>query len=574
LVGFNDLATVCPDVASEWHPTKNGNLKPYDVLSSTAQQIWWLCPQGHEYKSSLNSRVLNGKRKSGCPICAGKMIVAGENDLQSQSPHIAKEWHPTKNGDVTPDMVGNGSHKKYWWLCPIGHEYLASPENRTKVRGTGCPVCASETHTSFAEQSLYFYIKQWFPDAINRYNKQGYELDIFIPSISVGIEYDGKRYHTLQTREREDKKEAFYTANSIAIIRVKEYSGDHPNEYASNVIWTSTAGNQAKNLEAVLWDISKKLSCEDKFCSVDIARDSIEIINQYYISFKQNSLLAKAPDAAKEWDSELNLNLSPSQVSFGSGKRVWWKCPLGHSYMASVSSRTSPRKYNCPICAGQQLLQGYNDLATRYPEISEEWNYQRNNTSPDQVMPGSHQKVWWICPKGHEYCTSIASRTNRKSGCPYCSGRKAISGFNDLQTLFPEISQEWLYEKNGDENPNKISPFSHKKVWWKCPKGHEYYTAISNRTSNYTKYSGEGNGCPYCAGTRVLSGFNDLKSRYPGVAQKWHPTKNGNLTPDEVAPFSTKKAWWLNEDGTSVCRRIDSMVAMYKKRNSSSTNTE
>jgi hypothetical protein len=137
LVGFNDLATVCPDVASEWHPTKNGNLKPYDVLSSTAQQIWWLCPQGHEYKSSLNSRVLNGKRKSGCPICAGKMIVAGENDLQSQSPHIAKEWHPTKNGDVTPDMVGNGSHKKYWWLCPIGHEYLASPENRTKVRGTG-----------------------------------------------------------------------------------------------------------------------------------------------------------------------------------------------------------------------------------------------------------------------------------------------------------------------------------------------------------------------------------------------------------------------------------------------------
>ena len=35
-------------------------------------------------------------------------------------PDLVKEWHPTKNGDLTPNDFTHGSGKKVWWLCPKG----------------------------------------------------------------------------------------------------------------------------------------------------------------------------------------------------------------------------------------------------------------------------------------------------------------------------------------------------------------------------------------------------------------------------------------------------------------------
>ena len=49
---------------------------------------------------------------SGCPVCAGKKIIPGENDLASQYPAIAKEWHPTKNGTLTPEQIQPASNQK------------------------------------------------------------------------------------------------------------------------------------------------------------------------------------------------------------------------------------------------------------------------------------------------------------------------------------------------------------------------------------------------------------------------------------------------------------------------------
>ena len=116
--------------------------------------------------------------KSGCPICANKEVLVGYNDLQTLYPSIAKEWHPSKNGKITPNQIVPGTHQKYWWLCPFGHEYEASPENRTKLKGTGCPICANEQQSSYGEQAVYYYTKQLFPDAINRAKIEGKEIDI------------------------------------------------------------------------------------------------------------------------------------------------------------------------------------------------------------------------------------------------------------------------------------------------------------------------------------------------------------------------------------------------------------
>ena len=107
------------------------------------------------------------------------------------------------------------------------------------------------------------------------------------------------------------------------------------------------------------------------------------------------------------------------------------------------------------------------------------------------------------------------SRINMKSGCPYCSGRKVLAGFNDLQTKYPEIAAEAY---NWD--PKTIMPGSVQKKDWKCEEGHIYPASVNSRTSLSS-------GCSVCSGTRVLAGFNDLKTKFPEIAMEaygWDPS--------------------------------------------------
>lgn len=560
LPGFNDLKTVCPEVAVEWHPFRNGNFRPEDVFASCGKKVWWICSKGHEYQQSLNARVKKGERKSGCPVCAGKRREKGVNDLESLYPEIAVEWDVKKNGGITPDQIGPGAHKKYCWICPVGHSYQAAPENRTKIRGTSCPICAKERQTSFPEQCIYFYFKKQYPQTENRYQLEGKELDIYIPELKAGIEYDGKRFHT--NREKERKKDLFFQKKGIRVIRIKEYEGEKPQE-EKDIIWIREKDNLFNNLSFAIRQVCYLLTGDLNVEIIDFEEKRTEIWNLYCFSIKENSIAARHPEFLKEWNCEKNGKLKPEQISYGSGKKVWWVCKKGHEYQMAPCARA--KGAGCPICAGQRLLSGYNDLQTRYPEIAKEWDEEKNGgLQPSQVMPGTVKRVWWKCERNHSYMTTVASRTNAKSGCPYCSGRKAICGENDLFTIFPKLEREWDVEKNKDVDPRGMSPYTHRKVWWICPKGHSYLSAVSNRTKNMAKTNG--NGCPYCSEQKVLSGFNDLQTRYPMIAAMWHPAKNGEIQSNMVAPYSTQKAWWIDWNGREVYRRIDSMVAMAKKR--------
>ena len=118
LPGFNDLATLYPELAAEWHPTKNGALTPEQVLAGSEKRVWWQCGRGHAWQTSVSTRTRANCR---CPVCAGRTVLAGENDLATLSPELAAEWHPTLNGALTPDMVTAGSNKRVWWQCRLGH---------------------------------------------------------------------------------------------------------------------------------------------------------------------------------------------------------------------------------------------------------------------------------------------------------------------------------------------------------------------------------------------------------------------------------------------------------------------
>lgn len=140
-------------------------------------------------------------------------------------------------------------------------------------------------------------------------------------------------------------------------------------------------------------------------------------------------------------------------------------------------------------------MPGETDLATMFPALAEEWDTARNGKlTPDQVAAYSNRKVWWRCALGHEWQAVIASRTASRVGCPYCSGRRVLAGFNDLATLQPETAAQWDDTLNGKLTPEMVTLGSHKKVWWRCGDGHVWKAAIFSRTGRQKR------GCPICAG--------------------------------------------------------------------------
>jgi hypothetical protein len=182
-------------------------------------------------------------------------------------------------------------------------------------------------------------------------------------------------------------------------------------------------------------------------------------------------------------------------------------------------------------------------LSETHPDLAAQWHPTKNGElTPDKVLAGSGKKVWWRCPNGpdHEWQIKVQSRTRERSGCPCCDGVK-VSITNSLASLFPKIASQWHPTKNGVLTPDNIVAGSTQKVWWLCKNGpdHEWQATVGSRTSRTKPTS-----CPYCAG-RAVSVTNSLGSLFPDVAAEWHPTRNGNLTPDQVVAGSQGKVWWL-----------------------------
>lgn len=131
----------------------------------------------------------------------------------------------------------------------------------------------------------------------------------------------------------------------------------------------------------------------------------------------------------------------------------------------------------------------------RKAALAAQWDAARNGTlTPEQVTPASNRKARWRCEKGHSFQAVIASRANG-SGCPYCTNKKVLAGFNDLATAEPKIAAEWHPTLNGALTPGMVTAGSRKKVWWQCSCGHIWSARIGARTG------AQRSGCPVCAGS-------------------------------------------------------------------------
>lgn len=254
-----------------------------------------------------------------------------------------------------------------------------------------------------------------------------------------------------------------------------------------------------------------------------------------------NDLASQRPDIAAQWHPTKNRSMTPAGVTVGSQYVAWWLCAKGHEWRAMVKTRTNGA--GCPVCTNRVLRLGINDLASIRPDLARQWHPTKNGVlTPQELLAGTHRRVWWQCERGHEWQATVTSRTSGGAGCPVCAGKTVIAGENDLATHFPAIAAQWHPTKNGGLTPQEVSPYSNRKVWWLCPLGHEYQAGIGGRTASRSD-------CPYCSNQKALAGFNDLATLEPGVAAQWHPTLNGALTPEMVVPGSHRKVWWQCAEG-------------------------
>lgn len=203
---------------------------------------------------------------------------------------------------------------------------------------------------------------------------------------------------------------------------------------------------------------------------------------------KEESFGFLFPNLLKEWDFDKN-KINPYETSPKSSKRVWWVCENNHSWCALINPRTI-RNVGCPYCAGK-LPTDSNNLLLLFPDIVLEWDYEKNNADPKQILPNSNKKMWWICSKNpnHKWKCSVNNRVSNKSSCPYCAGQKVLKE-ESFGSLFPDLMKEWDFDKN-ELDPYKLSVRSSKKTWWICKHNHSWSATINHRTN--------GSSCPYCS---------------------------------------------------------------------------
>ena len=547
---------------AEWDWEKNKDFDPSQLTLGSNRKVWWVCSEGHKWEARVASRSCG----SGCPYCSGRKVLAGYNDLETLNPQLALEWNYEKNKSLLPTEVATGSGKKVWWKCSKGHEWQAVISSRHngvgcpvcsnkavqagfndlatcnpelakewnyvkngdllptmvttnsgkkvwwlcsrghewqatvdhRTNSRGCPICLTDRRSSFPEQAIFYYLSKAHPDTYSRYKLKGkYELDIFIPEINIAIEYDGVFFHASEKATNNEKRK-----NAVCY-----------------------------NEKILLIRIKEDKSAEKTY---------VERWNQYLIKIIFNperdyinlqSVLMQIMSILREKDISIPLDIEVER------DKIEILALLKQSDVAD-------------------------NVEERCPQIAAEWNYEKNGRLlPSSFAWASNQKVWWRCPKGHEYQAKISNRTVLNRGCPICAVHKRSESKhkrnvekNNFQKYCYEhnkefLLDEWDIRENGGKTPNDYSTGNGQPVWWLCKKcGYKWKASIPNRI--------KGTGCPQCYILRrkeqknknSVSTDNSLviwchKNNRMELLSEWNNQKN--LNPSENYTYgSHAKVWW------------------------------
>jgi len=352
IVGYNDLETWCRNNNAEYLIKEYSNenaQKMTELTQGTHRAVIWICEKGHSYSMKVSDRTVS---HFGCPICSNHRLLTGFNDLKTwaekNEPLLIEEY--SSSNEISMDQIMPNSTKKIIWKCKLcGYVYKSTPNSRVNMR-SGCPNCVKRMVTSFPEQACFFYISRFFDDAINGYKDAQHgisELDIYIPSIQVGIEYDGVHWHKGEkAHNKQIEKYQACHSQKIKLIRITEESRKKTGD--CDVLIHSNYNLGISGLNDAIITLLNNLGIN---CNVNVADDELIIKKQYYQKIESYSLANCYPELIQEWNVERNVGLLPTMVFKSSSDNVWWICPnCGNEYQMRVNTRVGLPVGNCNKC--------------------------------------------------------------------------------------------------------------------------------------------------------------------------------------------------------------------------------
>ena len=382
LNGVADLATLHPDLAAQWHP--DNDKTPDRVSCGSHYKAMWVCPTDsrHVWEAQVTKRV-NG---NGCPVCSGRKVIAGVNDLATTHPEVATQWHPDNRN--TPAEVSYGSNKRYMWVCPSGHEWGETPNRRTALN-YGCPVCSGK-RTIHGVNDL----ATTDPDLAA-------EVADDSPLRATEVSRGSKKH--LRWRCRVDRSHVWDAAPSDrirgngcpvcsgkkVIVGVNDLLTTHPhlaqfwNE--NNPPMTAVhAGSHSK----VKWVCEHGHVTVSEIRHVAIRGQGCGVCSGHRAVCGFNDLASQRPDWSAQWHPDNTLK--PTEVTVNHNGKVWWVCEKGHEWFTSPNNRVKGDS-GCPTCARNTFTsKGELALAAWVESVSSD-DVHRNVRS---VVSGHELDIW------------------------------------------------------------------------------------------------------------------------------------------------------------------------------------
>ena len=435
LPGFNDLGTLFPLIAAEAI-----DCDPTNVAAGSKKKLEWKCSKGHRWSASVGNRTANG---SGCPFCANKQVLKAYNDLGTLFPDIASQadgWDPSE--------ILSGAKKKLKWKCDKGHYWTADVGSRTS-RNLGCPICSNRqlapgindlavSHPKIAKQA-----DGWNPSEFSAGSKKKMKW-------MCG---EGHKFES-SIAQRTTRSEGCPICSNVRLLPGRnDLATTHPDIAKEADGWDPTQVFAGTHLK-LAWKCTKG----HKWLAIGSNRTGLKsgcpICTNKVVQKGFNDLQTTNPKIASEADG-----WDPSTVTEGSKSKQAWKCHLGHKWIAVVSSRAVNGR-GCPYCTNNKVLPGFNDLATKFPELAK----QAVGWDPSNYLPGTRTKMLWRCENGHEWKAVITNRSSSSAGCPTCS----VGGFdpNKPGWLYLLKHENWELLQIGISNVIEDRLQTHKYAGW------------------------------------------------------------------------------------------------------------
>lgn len=470
-----------PDMLKQWDFDKN-KVDPSDVHSGSGKKYYWVCKHNHSFLDTASHR----KEGRSCPVCSGRKLVKGLNDLETVHPELVKQWNNKNN--LMPSDYLPGSNVKVWWKCDNDHEWEAEIFSRTKQKSR-CPYCSGRypiVGKNDLESQHPIISLEWHPVKNNNLNPN-------------------------QVKEKSNKKVWWQCSKG------HEWQAKISNRIISrtNCPICSSELRTSFPEQAIFYYLSKKIERIDSRFIIDKKNTEIDIyLQQFKVGIEYNGLYYhknKQRDQEKlELIESSGITLiriieARKQTSSYRSNDIFLKYPVTFKSLDIAISELilklqkiikigndiviNTEKDRMDIYSGYLTLEKQKSILITHPSVAKRWDYEKNYPmKPSQISSGSHRKFWWICDKEHSYEDTVAHQTDNRK-CPICSGRKVLKGFNDLQTINPTLFKEWNFSRN-KLRPDQVTAGSSIKVWWICKNGHEWEAVINNRS--------RGRGCPYC----------------------------------------------------------------------------